>query len=60
MRTHAELLELLGEGELAKASMVFWLNYHEQGKLTENEAFKALLVFQNGWLACKETHKISD
>lgn len=60
MHTHDELLELLGEGELANLSMTFWLKYHPQGGMTEEEAFTSLLAFQNGWLACKEFYKIRD
>ena len=62
MKTHSELLELLGEGELASVSLTFWLDYHDRldpGKSTTDEAFAALLAFQNGWLACKETYKIN-
>jgi len=61
MHTPDELLEILGEGELANVSMTFWLDYHDRldpGKSTLPEAYAALLAFQNGWLACKEFYKI--
>lgn len=63
MRTHEELLEILGEGELAHISLTFWIDYHDRldpGRSTTPEAFEALLAFQNGWLACREMYKISD
>jgi len=63
MRTHAELLEILGEGELVYVSVEFWQSYHNRldpGKSTLPEAYDALLAFQNGWLACKEFYNIRD
>lgn len=63
MRTHAELLEVLGEGELAYVSAEFWLNFHDRldpGKSTLPETYAQLLAYQNGWLACKEFYNIRD
>ena len=63
MRTHEELLEILGEAEIAYCSLVFWGQYHDRldpGKSTTDEAYASLLDFQNGWLACKELYKIND
>lgn len=63
MYTTDELFEILGEADMAMISAEFWLNYHDRldpGKSKQPEAFDALLAFQNGWLACKETYKIRD
>jgi hypothetical protein len=64
MRTYSELLDILGEGEIADVSATFWLHYHESKPNTSNYLtetnFAALLAFQNGWLACKEAYKIND
>lgn len=63
MRTHRELLELLGEAELADISLSFWMGYSDRldpGKSKTDEAWAALLGYQNGWLACKEAYNINE
>lgn len=65
MYTHSELLEVLGEGELASVSATFWLHYNYRTDLVSNitntpKAYDDLRAFQNGWLACKEFYKIQD
>lgn len=63
MKTYEELLEQLGEGELANVSFTFWIDYHDRldpSKSTTREAYEALIMFQRGWLACKEQYNISD
>ena len=63
MRTPDEIAEILGKEEIVSVSMKFWLEYHDRldpGKSTTDEAYTALLAFQNGWVACKETYKIND
>lgn len=63
MRTTEELWEILGEADMAMISAEFWFNYHDRldpGKSTTEEAYSALLAFQNGWLACKNFYKIRD
>jgi predicted dehydrogenase len=62
MKTSDEIAEILGEQEICSVSMTFWLEYHDRldpGKSTTEEAFAALLAFQNGWLACKEAYSIN-
>jgi hypothetical protein len=63
MFTSDEVLELLGEAEIAMVSLDFWIKYHDRldpGKSTTDEAYASLLSFQNGWLACKDFYKIQD
>lgn len=62
MRTYEELLETLGEAEMARISMEFWMNYCELLDNLSNDpkTYQDLLAFQNGWLACKILYKIKD
>ena len=71
MYNHSELMEILGEAEMAYVSAEFWSNLLDvtiievpDGKnirdYPDHPIWKELLSFQNGWLACKETYKIRD
>jgi hypothetical protein len=67
MYTHTELLEVLGEADMAMISADFWFrrdhtkplpkNIHD---LPDHSVWKELNAFQNGWLACKNFYKIRD
>lgn len=67
MYTTNELLEVLGESEMAYISADFWfsrdnkdfepINLYEHPK---HPVWKELNAFQNGWLACKNFYKIRD
>jgi hypothetical protein len=63
MHTPEEIMEILGEEDVAMISQVFWLKYHNRivpGKPVPTAAYAQLLAFQNGWLACKDFYKIRD
>jgi hypothetical protein len=63
MYTTDEILEVLGEEEVAMISHDFWLKYHNRivpGKTPPTASYAQLLAFQNGWLACKNFYKIND
>ena len=63
MFTTEQILELLGEEDMAMISMDFWLKYHNRivpGKTPPTAAYAQLLAYQNGWLACKTFYKIRD
>lgn len=62
MKTHAELIDQLGEGEIAYISHEFWNLFYPIGSTVPNEplsdrAFENLLSFQNGWAACVAFYK---
>ena len=67
MYTHSELMEVLGEADMAMISADFWfnrdstkfipVNIHDQ---PNHPVWKELNAFQNGWLACKNFYKIRD
>ena len=66
MYTTNELLEVLGEAEMARISADFWfsrdnpsfpVNIHDYA---DHPVWKELNAFQNGWLACKNFYKIQD
>ena len=67
MRTYEELLEILGESDMAMISADFWFN-RDSSKfipvnihdLPNHSVWKELNAFQNGWLACKNFYKIRD
>lgn len=63
MFTTEELWEILGEADMAMISADFWFKYHDRldpGNSKTEDAYAALLAFQNGWLACKNFYKIRD
>ncbi len=68
MYTHSELMEVLGEAELAYVSHIFWTTRTSSGELLpknisdhpDHPVWKELLAFQNGWLKCKQDYKIND
>lgn len=63
MFTTEELWEILGEADMAMISADFWFKYHDRldpSKSKTEDAYAALLAFQNGWLACKNFYKIRD
>ena len=65
MYTHSELMEVLGEAELAYVSLRFWSSYTEVLPKNirdhpDHPVWKELLAFQNGWLKCKQDYKIND
>lgn len=63
MFTTEELWEILGEADMAMISADFWFKYHDRldpDKSKTEDAYAALLAFQNGWLACKNFYKIRD
>lgn len=66
--TYNEILENLGEAEIAMVSMLFW-NNHDGYKtpLPKNihdypfhPIWDELKAFQMGWLMCKNEYKIND
>jgi hypothetical protein len=67
MNTTDELLEILGEADMAMISADFWFN-RDNPKFTainihehpNHPVWKELNAFQNGWLACKNFYKIRD
>lgn len=68
MKTHKELLDTYGEGELAYVSALFWNKQRSSIELLpknisahpEHPVWVELLTFQNGWFSCKEIYKIRD
>lgn len=67
MYTHTELLEVLGEADMAMISADFWFNRNSTELLPkyindkpDHPVWKGLNAFQNGWLACKNFYKIRD
>lgn len=68
MKAYEELLDILGDGELAYVSMEFWMTRDTtSGVLPKyiqehpnHPIWKELNTFQNGWAACKTFYKISD
>lgn len=67
MRTHSELMEILGEADIAMISAEFWFSRDEHkflplniDDLPNHPVWKELLAYQNGWLACKNFYKIRD
>lgn len=58
---HEELLEHMGESELAFVSAEFWCNYLPAENAGSKESiWEQLSAFQHGWLAAKEHYKIND
>lgn len=58
---HEQLLEVMGESELAFVSAAFWCGYlPEYHKFAKDELWEQLAAFQHGWLAAKEHYKIND
>jgi hypothetical protein len=67
MYTHSELMEVLGEADMAMISADFWFRRDCTKLLPKNIddlpnhlVWKELLAYQNGWLACKNFYKIRD
>ena len=63
MHTSDEIMEILGEEDVAMISADFWFKYHNRivpGKPQPAAAYAQLLAYQNGWLACKNLYKIRD
>jgi hypothetical protein len=63
MHTSDEIMEILGEEDVAMISADFWFKYHNRivpGEIPLTPAYAQLLAFQNGWLACKDFYKIRD
>lgn len=58
---HEQLLEVMGESELAFVSAAFWCEYLplDHGA-TREQLWEQLLAFQHGWLAAKQHYKIND
>lgn len=59
--SHEQLLEVMGESELAFVSAAFWCGYLPiiHGA-KEDQLWEQLSAFQHGWLAAKEHYKIND
>jgi hypothetical protein len=67
MYTHSELMEILGEADMAMISADFWFHRDSTellpkhiGDHPKHPVWKELLTYQNGWLACKNFYKIRD
>lgn len=64
MYTHSELMEILGEADMAMISADFWFSRDNPGfpgninDYPDHPVWKELNAFQNGWLACKNFYKI--
>lgn len=67
MYTPDELLEILGEEDMAMVSADFWFRRNNTEdvsmRITDRQnhpVWKELRAYQNGWLACKNFYKIRD
>jgi len=67
MLDYEQLVEELGQSEMAMISLIFWTNYSDPVLLPKNlhdhpdhPVWNQLNIFQNAWLLCKQEYNIKE